>query len=75
MTDPTPDSPYVEERNEFLHKTIRDGYVVPEEDEEEGELVMDYSLDDQAYLIIGDFFDDGRYDDDPSPYDGTYSEE
>jgi hypothetical protein len=36
-----------------------------------GDYDYDYSLDDR----FGPDIDDGRYDDDPSPYSGTYSEE
>jgi len=32
---------------------------------------FDYDYD----LAFGDHRDDGRYDDDPNPYHGTYSEE
>ena len=33
-------------------------------------------MDDYDYdYDLGEFYDDGRYDDDPNPYHGTYSEE
>lgn len=35
----------------------------------------DYADFDDYDHFDGGEWDDGRYDDDPSPYDGTYSEE
>ena len=37
--------------------------------------LLESKMDDYDYDYDLDYADDGRYDDDPNPYEGTYSED